>query len=60
MPSSKVGIDYRSTIGSNGWSKDLEGFLGCKIVFRPFLQSMESTSYCPFVLSVLDNQQIRE
>ena len=37
MQSLSVGIDYRSTIGSNGWSKSLERFLGRKIVFRPFL-----------------------
>ena len=37
MQSSRVGIDYRSTIGSNGQSKSLERFLGHKIVFRPFL-----------------------
>ena len=37
MPSLRVGIDYRSTIGLNGQFKSLERFLGCKIVFRPFL-----------------------
>ena len=37
MPSLRVGIDYRSIIRSNGQSKSLERFLGCKIVFRPSL-----------------------
>ena len=37
MQSPNAGIDYRSTIGSNGWFKSLERFLGRKIVFRPFL-----------------------
>ena len=37
MQSSSVGINYRSTIGSNGWSKNLESFLGCKMIIRLFL-----------------------
>ena len=37
MQSLSVGIDYRSTIGSNGQSKSLERFLGCKIIIRHFL-----------------------
>ena len=37
MQSLSVGVDYRSTIGSNGQSKSLERFLGHKIVFGPFL-----------------------
>ena len=37
MQSSSVGTDYRSTIGSNGWSKSLERFLGHKMIFRLFL-----------------------
>ena len=37
----KSRTDYRSTIGSNigsnGWFKNLEGFLSGKIIFRLFL-----------------------
>ena len=38
MQSLSVEINYRSTIGSNGWSKNLERFLGCKVIIRLFLQ----------------------
>ena len=48
MQSLNVGTDNRSTIGSNGQSGNLERFLGCKIVFRPFLLSIESISCCPW------------
>ena len=37
MQSLNVGIDYRSTIISNGGSKRLERSLGHKIIFRLFL-----------------------
>ena len=33
MQSWSVGTDYRSSIGSNGWCKNLEIFLGFKIIF---------------------------
>ena len=32
-----VGVNYRSTIGSNGWSKNLERFIDCKMIIRLFL-----------------------
>ena len=48
MQSSKVGTNNRSAIGTNGRSKDLERFLGHKIVFRPFLLSNELISCCLF------------
>ena len=32
MQSLSVGTDYRSTIGSNSWFKNLERFLGCKMI----------------------------
>ena len=37
MQSSSVGINYRSTIGSNGRFKSLERFLSHKMIFRLFL-----------------------
>ena len=37
MQSSSVESYYRSTIGSNGQSKNLERFLGHKIIIRLFL-----------------------
>ena len=33
MQSLSVGIDYRSTIGSNGRFKSLGRFLSCKMIF---------------------------
>ena len=37
MQNLSVGINYRSTIGSNGRSKNLERFLGRKMIIRLFL-----------------------
>ena len=37
MQSLSAEFDYRSTIGSNGWFKNLERFLGHKMIFRLFL-----------------------
>ena len=37
MQSLSVGTDYRPTIGSNGQFKNLERFLGHKMIFRLFL-----------------------
>ena len=60
MQSSSVGIDYRSTIGSNGWSKSLERFLGCKMIFSTVPVIVELKSCFSFVLSVSGDQQIRK